>query len=757
MAEPLPNDWVVPQESAPAATATGEHPNDWVTPPADADLTVKDALMSLLVGGTRGALTVPGIAGDVANLAQLGVGKLTGNEDWKQQARAGLAGENGFDMGTRSIEKLLDRIGINYQPTSHTGQSLYDVAHFAGAVPAMAASGGVGPALARGLGTAVREGVAPAIEAGIGGISREGVADAAAAAGKGLVQGTGAGIGLEAANAGLDKISGGHPEDISPWVRVPAQMGAAVLGGGAAGGALSRIDSLIDRPDIIQDMKTAGVTPGVPTDIGQKSGFWNWNADSFGARGISQRTAQNTQDQIGDYVKGTLGADKSIIGPNLRSSIGSDIGDAASEAQEKLRGETRAAYTALDTAVADVSKDAPFEITPTASSQLAKDAVQSSKPEVQAALDNPVLQQFGPALRQPTLSWQEMDAMRQKVGAMIGHPPSNFSGDEVGLLSQLYKSLTEDMQAGASQHPAVLEAFNKAIATARENGGIIDDLEANVTKSATPEKAADWLLGESKLGPNRLASLLGRLPDDTAQNLSQRLLAMSGNNPQGQFDLNHFMNFWKTRDPFAQGVLAPDGSAMRDQLDRAGRLYDATAQSRSLIPKYPNAPTSMGQAAAGAVTVGAPMIAGLTHAVGSGDLHGLVTGGLTAAAGTAVPAANAGLAMLGQRSGALGRTLLPGWGAAPGIGNVVKSTPGQIIPDYFTPPQRQSQVTPTGDAQTWLAQADRPTATAYVQQRLGPQVASQLPADDLGFKAALSNLWSDPGYRKALTSAQVPS
>ena len=79
-----------------------------------------------------------------------------------------------------------------------------------------------------------------------------------------------------------------------------------------------------------------------------------------------------------------------------------------------------------------------------------------------------------------------------------------------------------------------------------------------------------------------------------------------------------------------------------------------------------------------------------------------------------------------------------------------------LFPDTYQRPQpTQHTELPTGaKVQEWLGSTDRGSATNYVAQKLGPDVAQQLAAtDDNGFKAALFNIASDPTYRTQLSSA----
>lgn len=72
-----------------------------------------------------------------------------------------------------------------------------------------------------------------------------------------------------------------------------------------------------------------------------------------------------------------------------------------------------------------------------------------------------------------------------------------------------------------------------------------------------------------------------------------------------------------------------------------------------------------------------------------------------------------------------------------------------MFPDTYHAPSIHTALPPGTD----LTAVDRPTAVSHIAATLGPQVASQVPQDDIGFRAALSNLYSNPASRKALAGS----
>ena len=79
------------------------------------------------------------------------------------------------------------------------------------------------------------------------------------------------------------------------------------------------------------------------------------------------------------------------------------------------------------------------------------------------------------------------------------------------------------------------------------------------------------------------------------------------------------------------------------------------------------------------------------------------------------------------------------------------------FPDIYhapAPQQRPPANSQHSEVMQWLGSVDRPTATAYIGSKLGPQVQQQLANASGGndWKAALFNLASDPKSRAALMS-----
>ena len=79
---------------------------------------------------------------------------------------------------------------------------------------------------------------------------------------------------------------------------------------------------------------------------------------------------------------------------------------------------------------------------------------------------------------------------------------------------------------------------------------------------------------------------------------------------------------------------------------------------------------------------------------------------------------------------------------------------GHAFPDLYEPQAEAPEIAPK-DVMNWMGSAPREQVQAFVQNRLGPQVASQLAqASPTEYKGALFSLFASPQYRRALVGEQ---
>jgi hypothetical protein len=250
---------------------------------------------------------------------------------------------------------------------------------------------------------------------------------------------------------------------------------------------------------------------------------------------------------------------------------------------------------------------------------------------------------------------------------------------------------------------------------------------------------------------NGLTGPLNGPADQTT--MAQWMLRNAGTDPKtGDFSLDRLMKFWQSRSPESQthlsGKMIPapvsvpgwtvEHPELSEDMSRLSQLYNATGQSRSLLgEETKNVMTDPASAAATALGIGK-----------------LVTGGHGAVAALAEPAIMGGLAYGAQR--------LPGaaqWLAGKSAGSLSDVMLGGVpqssylFPDSYTPEAQQPDQVVPKNIRTFLSEGDPQQVAAFVSNKLGPQVAAQLPAPtSAGYRGALQNLMLQPQYRKLLTA-----
>jgi hypothetical protein len=694
-------------------------------------MSLSDLAKSAGAGLVRGAATSFGAPYDIGKLMRAGAGYvgdyvddkvpflrrlddsvgLTKGAATNQSLQALVDPNSGY--GASRIDDLLNKMGIaDYKPQSAAGDSVYNVAHFAGG----------------------------ALPYGLVGPAKEGLVSTLTGVGRNLAKealiGTGAGVGSETARRAADAV------DLDkPWARV-ALEGAGALAGGMAGAATANKSVLFQKSDLAKDFDAAGVKPRFPSDIGSDSAAAKVALEKMlptipGAKGTSVNSAKETQKELGDYARDVTGSNST---PSLQLQ-GEQLQSDAQKTVAGLRQEVNDAYSNLDALVPPDTA-----VSTTNSSKALQDLTNRAKdPDVQELFKNPTYQKYSTILSKPQLEWSDVQMLRQEIGQSI--PAA--SGPEQGLLKGLYSAISDDMRGTAGQTPEGLEAFEKANQTYRTNSAKTEEITKNLIDQ-TPETRPGWLWQQSSKGASRLDDMLadGELGANRAQT-GQWLLSNAGQTNDG-FNLDRLMDQWKKLSPeYRQAVTGdPDVS---EGMDRLSRLYNATDTSRELAKKP--APGGVSDYVLGG------LLAGGGSALQGGLLDPI---NLTkSVAGVAsVPLAAWGASKAAQSPGLVSRFMQPN------AGNMIPLSQGaatagaagveNVFPDVYTrAPQPDVQQPPVkGDVHSWLGTTDRASATAYIDSKLGPQIAQQLPQDDNGFKAALFNMAANPEYRAALQAGQ---
>lgn len=113
------------------------------------------------------------------------------------------------------------------------------------------------------------------------------------------------------------------------------------------------------------------------------------------------------------------------------------------------------------------------------------------------------------------LPWQTVQATRTALGEMLqGAPVADASQ---ATLKRLYAGLSSDMANGASSvSPAAAEAYNAASAYTQAGHALLEDHLNPILNAASPESAAQYALGQMRLGGTRLDAIDNAMPGQAA-------------------------------------------------------------------------------------------------------------------------------------------------------------------------------------------------------------------------------------------------
>lgn len=568
--------------------------------------------------------------------------------------------------------------------------------------------------------------------------------------GKQVIAGTGGVVG--------GKLAGAANEATGEWIPQPlAEIIGSIFGGFGAGGVANRSSKygLYEPTARAQDFKEANVTPHFPSDVAEKPGMLgrllsDWLPNRTGAQGVTTNNAKETQKQLSKYAEG-LFPDR----PSLQTQ-GTDLQTRAVTHVQKLKDEIDGAYTQVRSSI---QPDLPVPTTNTAAAINDLFTRAGGDPVIEKIIANPTFTRLAGLKDVKQLTYTQVDLLRQEIGASMDS--ASLTGGERGLLKKVYGAISDDTTSALSSNPEALKRLNLAKQTWETNTNQIDDLTKHIVDKVSPETIPDWLSNQTAKGSSRLDAFSALRPDEH----------LLGNAAQknGEFDLASLMRFWKSRSPEGQAALTANPD-LSDGMLRVARLFDDTEKSRALAGRPAKdigmgALTTGGLAGGSVLALGHPglataaSIAPSAAAWGASKLTGALSGRMaTPITGDMIPAVGVSQALRHPIDAVRQGVMHPiqsakGLAADPTLQGIAGSS--LLFPDVYSPKYEQGQQhaeLPTGaDVQQYLATADRPTAKAYIAQRLGPEIANQIPDDDNGYRAALWSLSADPNHRKALT------
>lgn len=611
---------------------------------------------------------------------------------------------------------------------------------------------------------------------------------------EGAVTGLGGSLGQAGAEALNDKfkmMTGGH------GLPTPVVDLVGILLGAKAGGKVGNLSPGIFEPSpTAKVMADSGVTPRFASDVNPDAGT-GWIPNRLGAQNISSKSAQMTQDEIAKYGDTALGGGQ----PMSTTDLGQTIQTSAQNSIDSLKTDINTAY---DNVRANIPGTTPVPTTQT-STAMGDFVNRATDPDVQSFLNSPAMADIKPLMSKPSMTWDEMNSVRQKVGAM----QETAEGQDNGFLKQIYAAMTNDMQASISGNPAALSAFQNANQVYQDNmdkiNKVLKPVVGTPNSPVYPEKVPNTLMQGARQGASRLDSLLNTPGfSATAGDVGKGLLNNAARNTTGEvgdFDLDRFMKLWNGSSPEAQKALtqSPEVAQIMSNLKT---MTTATAASKGLI------------GSSGGLSE--PMLVGAAS-VGSGLAEGAIAGHagalLPAAAAAAYPTSWAGAAMATQRAG-LGPRLgtaptgamtdfpqqmgiaspqagaamapsmppappqaAPQWspqwpsmpslppylggnGGTPGASPNVPWSGRTYGPNGNTNPDGTPmipQVAPE-HVRDFLSNGSPDQVAAYVGSKLGPQIGSQVSqaSSPEGHAAAMFQIMSSPVYRRQLLGALAP-
>ena len=199
------------------------------------------------------------------------------------------------------------------------------------------------------------------------------------------------------------------------------------------------------------------------------------------------------------------------------------------------------------------------------------------------------------------LPWEALKNIRSSVGEKLNGPP--VADMPQAALRQIYGGLTADMQAGAAKvSPDALSAFHRANAATAAGHDLLETHINPILTAATPEAAAQYAMGQARLGGSRLGALTFNMPG-AAGDLGSFALRNAATNLESPTALAQAMT---GRRPVysqeAQNVLFPNASTQADIADlaTAGRAMQPLERDMANSPTATHSARGMGRIIASA-------------------------------------------------------------------------------------------------------------------------------------------------------------
>ena len=191
-----------------------------------------------------------------------------------------------------------------------------------------------------------------------------------------------------------------------------------------------------------------------------------------------------------------------------------------------------------------------------------------------------------------SLPWQSVQNIRSQIGERIENP-GMISDTSQTALKRLYGALSDDMQSGARNvSPDAFASFVKANAATAAGHNVLENYLNPVLNAPNPETAAQYAMGQARLGGDRLEGLALNLPN-AAGELGSYAVRNAATNTESPTSFATAMTGRKPiYSPEAQQVLFPDPKTRADIADMA----TAGMSLKPLEASLANSPTSFNEA-----------------------------------------------------------------------------------------------------------------------------------------------------------------
>lgn len=325
--------------------------------------------------------------------------------------------------------------------------------------------------------------------------------------------------------------------------------------------------------------------------------------------------------RVTDEIAAAAGRIADKAGPGVTPV---DAGEALQRGGEAFRtgvqNRTTALYGAVDKAIPPGTKMAA----PQTMAVIEKEAGKLR------SLPNTISAKRLEALRSGEMTWEQARALRTDIGTAL----RSFDGAETnvakGQLDQIYKALSEDLDAAVKQAgPAAVEAWNRANTYTRVSKERIDKAFGRILgDKVSPEQAYSAVIGMAQEGTSRsnigsLSRLFKSLPEEEAATVAGTVIRRLGKATAGAqdaagdvFSAETFLTNWNKMSPEARGIIGRAGldKGVPEELSKLALVIER-AKEAGKVRNTSNTGIAVTSGLLGAGASMAPVTTGVVYAL----------------------------------------------------------------------------------------------------------------------------------------------